>query len=350
MASSRAASLKAHFSDNNKKNKNNTNQALRPIITSLNGDNSWLYSFPRPVSERERSGKLFFHLVHDPWLNGPTSFVSPWVMGIALPTPANVTTGSGVEEVVQEIETAAAEAQGTSYHGATAVGSPIDAIIVNIDAVDHLHEPTLRTFDPSIPVFAPSEPSKKISGWKYFKTVVTHRDAIPGDGDWRALHPGSPLPDWLTVFRMNSPDWLNFATAIVISNPDTPGAHEAIVYTPHGVPVDTPSIRTFLHESSPKPNVLAILHGLKESSLVGWKNTFGVEYGLQLYREAKAKYWVATHNATLQYCGLLSYGVSDTMRTLEWGLENQKDCGEGRLERDGVNLVAVPNGGFFMLS
>ncbi|KAF1964486.1 hypothetical protein BU23DRAFT_585556 [Bimuria novae-zelandiae CBS 107.79] len=249
-------------------------QELRPILTSLNGDNSWRYSFPRPAYEREKSGKQFFHLVHDPWLNGPT-----------------FTTGVGVEELVHEIETTVAAATNTSYHNATAVGSPVDAILINLDEVDHLHEPTLRTFD--------------------------------------ASHPGPPLPSWLTIFRMPTPTWLTFTTALVLPDPQKPSSHETILYIPHGVPVDNPSIQTFLHPSTLRVTTLAMLHGLKEASLLGWKSTFGVGYGLKLYQEAKPKYWVPTHNSALRYSGVLSYAAWDTTRTLEWGIENQEDGGKG---------------------
>ena len=343
MTKNRTATLKEHFN-------NNRGEELRPILTSLNGDNSWLYSFPRPASERKISGKSFFHLVHDPWLNGPTYAGATWIINITLPEPANVTNGAGVEKVVEEIEIAAAEAKGTPYHGPEPGHSAIDAILLNLHGPDHLHEPTLRTFNPSIPIFASPTPANEIKAWKYFKTVVTTKDIVPGDGNWNALHPGAPLPDWLTIFRMCGPMYLHLSTAIIISNPDTPDKHEAIIFTPHGIAADYPSIHTLLHETSPKFETLAMLHGLKESSSMGWKNTYGVEYGLKLHREAKPKYWVPSHNAALRYGGLISYTIYEAMRTLEWGLENQEDHPDGKLKRDDINMVTVPNGEIVVLS
>lgn len=343
MADNRAVLLTAHFNSH-------INEELRPILTSLNGDNSWLWSFPRPTSERQQSSKSFFHVVHDPWLNGPTYLASPRILGITLPEPAAVTTGADIEKVVEEIEVAAAAAKGTSYNGASSGASPIDAILMNTHGIDHVHKPTLLTFNPSIPVFAAPKAASEIDAWKHFEKVVTNKDIVHGDGNWQVLHPGAPLPDWLTFFRLNGPHFLHLGTAIVISNPDTPGDHEAIVYTPHGISIEDPSIRTYLDEANPKPKTLALLHGLKESSSLGWKNTFGVEYGLKFYREARPKYWVPSHNAALQYVGLISYTISESMRTLEWGLENQEDHPDGKLRKDDVNLVNVRNGEFVVLS
>ncbi|KAF2630886.1 hypothetical protein BU25DRAFT_419203 [Macroventuria anomochaeta] len=64
MATNRAAKYNAHFS---------SKQELRLVFTSLNGDNSWLLSFPRPVTERESTGKAYLRIVHDPGSMGLTS-------------------------------------------------------------------------------------------------------------------------------------------------------------------------------------------------------------------------------------------------------------------------------------
>jgi hypothetical protein len=335
MSTDRAALLRNHFST--------PNQELRPILTSVNGDNSWLISFPRPAAERETAGKAYFHAVHDPWLKGSATLISTWLVNIDLAAPASVTDGEGVEAVVREIESAATGSP------CTAPSPLVDVIFVNLDNIDHLHRPTLSTFDASIPVFAAPDASIALQEWGYFDTVVTNKEIQPDDGNWKTLHPGAPLPEWLTIFHMKGHHTLNFATAMIWS-PD-PNTHEALLYSPHGIATSEPSVRTLLHRATPAIKVLAIMHGLKESRTWGWLNTFGVQYGLPLYREAQAKYWVLTHNMPLRYSGIVMKGVTEIRRTLEWGLGWEKEEVEaaGRLEREEVNFVEVENGGFAVL-
>jgi hypothetical protein len=344
MPTDRAASLQAHFSSATKE--------PRPILTSLNGDNSWLISFPRPAAERQSVGKAYFHAVHDPWLKGSVSALSPWLVHIDLAAPASVEDGDGVEAVAREIEAAAAAAGLVSPEDSKPTGhsSSIDAIFINVDAIDHAHEPTLRSFDGSIPVFAAPGAAKKIAGWGHFDTVVANKELAPEDGYWKNLHPGAPLPEWLTIFHMKGVHHLNFASAMIWS--PYPGTYEALLYTPHGIDINLPSMRTLLHETKPDIKVLGILHGLKESWSFGYKNTLGVQYGLPLYRAAKAKYWVISHNSPLKYSGLvMTLGrVADVFRTTEWGLSQEKEQEKSDLERESVNFVEVENGSFTVLT
>ncbi len=54
----RNATLEKHFGG--------SHPILRPILTSLNGDNAWLISLPRPAVERQASAKAYYHVVSDP--------------------------------------------------------------------------------------------------------------------------------------------------------------------------------------------------------------------------------------------------------------------------------------------
>jgi hypothetical protein len=334
MSIDRAASLRTHFST--------LNAELRPILTSLNGDNSWLISFPRPEAERKTSGKSYFHAVHDPWLQGSTFTVSPWIINIDLIAPASVTDGDGVEAVVRDIESAAA---GPGHH--TAPSPLVDAIFVNLDNIDHLHKLTLSTFDSRIPIFAAPDASPTLQAWGHFDTVVTNKELQPDDENWATLHPGAPLPEWLTIFHMKGHHYLNFVTAMIWSS--GPGTHEALLYSPHGIAVSEPSVRALLHNVTPEIRVLAIMHGLKESRVFGWQNTFGVQYGLPLYREAKAKYWVLTHNMAFHYSGIVGRCISEIYRTLESGLGWEKDGKEAAFEQEKVKFLDVKNGGSTVL-
>ncbi|KAH6879315.1 hypothetical protein BKA58DRAFT_379034 [Alternaria rosae] len=346
MANNRAIALKTQIG-----NATHGQQQLRPIFTSLNGDNSWLLSFPRPTEERTTSGKAFYHIVHDPWFNGPVNLWTLWLASISLSSPPAVNNGSDVEGVVRDVEAAAADAGilPTTTPG-TRDASPIDAIFIRFHYDDHLHKPTLLTFASSIPVFATPEASVIIRDWNHFDNIITTRDLEPGifDGDWTSLHPGSPLPTWLTVFRARGHHELNFASAIIYT--PSPEVHEAVLYSPHGMRTSQESLQTLLHRSMPDFNVLALLHGLKESWSFSWpfswQTTFGVGTGLELQRQTDSKYWIITHNSPLRYRGLLWVIVTDIFRTLEWALDKERTLNS---EEKKVNVVNVENGGFFLL-
>jgi hypothetical protein len=342
MADNRAIALKTQI-----RNVAHAQQQLRPIFTSLNGDNSWLLSFPRPTEERTISGKAFYHIVHDPWLNGPVNLYTLWLASISLSSLPAVNNGNDVEGVVRDIEAAAADAGilPTRAPG-TQDASPIDAIFIHFHYNDHLHKPTLLTFASSIPVFATPEASVIIRDWNHFDNIITTRELEPGifDGDWTSLHPGSPLPTWLTVFRARGHHELNFASAIIYT--PSPDLHEAILYSPHGMRTSQESLQTLLHRSTPEFNVLALLHGLKESWTFSWQTTFGAATGLELQRQTNAKYWIITHNSPLRYRGMLWVIVTDIFRTLEWALGQEKvPNSEGKK----VHVVDVENGGFVLL-
>jgi hypothetical protein len=278
--------------------------------------------------------------------------LSPWLVHIDLAAPASVKDGDGVEAVAREIEAAASAAGLVSPEESkpTCHSPSIDAIFINVDEIDHVHEPTLRTFDARTPVFATPTASKKIAGWEYFDTVVANKELEPEDGNWKNLHPGAPLPEWLTIFHMKGVNHLNLASAMIWS--PAPGTYEALLYTPHGVDINLPSMRTLLKTANPGIRVLAILHGLKESWSFGSKNTLGVQYGLPLYRATKAKYWIISHNSPLKYSGLvMTLGrVADVFRTTEWGLAQEKEQEKSDLERESVNFVEVENGSFTVLT
>ncbi|ORY68524.1 uncharacterized protein BCR38DRAFT_363014 [Pseudomassariella vexata] len=345
MASQRATTLKAHF--------DGSKQDLRPILTSLNGDNSWLMSFPCPAAERAKLGKAYYHVVSDAWLAGPAIALSRWLIHLSLPSNPIARDGPDVEKLACEVEEAAASddiVPGENKPSSSTLH--IDAIFVNFHYLDHCHEATLRTFDAKIPIFATAEASAMVHAWKHFDTIITTHDLDPEgeSGSWRDLHPGAPLPAWLSVFRLLGHHELNFATAIVwSSDADT---HEALLYSPHGICEDQATLQAFLGKMDPSFSVLAILHALKDSFSWGWRTTLGVSGGLALERMAKPKYWVKTHDAPLAYWGLIMLRVIDTFRTLESGLEEEKDL-KRDLGFDGLprkpNLIEVENGGCFVL-
>lgn len=336
----------------------NPNGHLRPILTSLNGDQSWLLSFPLPTDsgDRENPGKQYFHIVTDPWLQGSTALLSTWILGIERLTTSAATDGAAVEEIVREIECAAA---GKTGQDISADSSTVDAIFIHFHYLDHMHKPSLVTFDAEIPVFATPEAAGTIRGWKHFKTVTETRDLDPQSKDgWQSLHPGGSLPEWLSVFRLNGHAELNFATAIVWSYDDANNQrrHELVLNSPHGIKIDQPSVCALFGTGDnpadvavPPLSPLAMLAALKDSFVFGTKpTTLGLDGSLALERLVKPQYWVRSHDSILRYVGAVMrlLGTHDVARTLD-NEAKEMDIGKGGRKRP--NLVDIENGASFVL-
>lgn len=350
-----------------------TGDALRPILTSLNGDASWLLSIPLPSPS---SGKTFYHIVSDPWLNGPATLGTSWLICIDRLVPSSANNGSDVEGIIRDIEKAAGGVSNTGQEHGDKESPWLDAIFVNFHYLDHMHQPTLVTFDKTIPVFATPEAAGSVRSWGHFDTVITTHDfegSEPSGRGWRDFHPGSPLPAWLSVFRLPGDKELNFATAIVwshdaekhddesVSKPTQ--KHDVLLNTPHGVSVTAPSIRAFFDSTSKfntrtgdadKVEVLALLASLKDSFSLGMPTTLGISGSLAMERLARPRYWIRSHDTALTYRGIFLRlaRVIDVERTLDDGLEAEarahgKTDGEG--ERRRPNLVDVRSGECFVL-
>lgn len=383
-------------------------QPLRPILTSLNGDGSWLMSFPLPSVASLRSNgvrrKRFYHVVVDPWLKGPATMVSPWLVFIERTEPAAVSDADGVEALVREIEELAAAAQGQVFEEDSDVQPQqplVDAIFIKVHLLDHLHRPTLKSFDKRVRVFATAEAAPIIRGWGHFENVINFRDykRYGGDNDsaenspgasdvstadrashWKSFHPGCPLPEWLNVFRLVGDWYVELATVLVWSHDshhkhDEIGAgndqHEFIINTPHGVNVNTESVAAFFEDNvrnngnntargNAQPgsvatmDCLAMLAGLKDSYSFGMRETVGVERSLQLERKAEPKYWVKSHDLPLRVSGAMMRirMTKEVIRTLEYGLEEEAKARLKQNKEDDLrkpNLVKVGNGSCFVL-
>jgi hypothetical protein len=334
------------------KHSDSATPVLRPILTSLNGDNSWLISLPRPLLDRQSSGKTYFHVVSDAWLQGTAiPVLSKWIASLDLTAEPAVADGAAVEAIIHEIEDAAITVGIVSkMDSASSNKFGVDAIFVNLHVPDHLSKETLTTFGVSVPVFATPEATPIIQSWKHFETIVETKDLDPTDTDWRKLHPGAPLPQWLSVFRLVGHHMLNFATAIVFSSSDD--QHEVLLYSPHGILCDQASIRAFPEHATPPVSVLAMLHALKDSFAYGTRTTLGVSGGLALERLVKPSYWVKTHDAPIDYRGPVMWGVKDIYRSLDWGLEEEEKNRKTNNLTGGPkrpNLIEVGNGECFVL-
>lgn len=313
---------------------------LRPILTSINGDNTWLLSFPRPASNKQPH-KQYYHILTDPWLNGDTSFLSSWFIHISRSVPAVAGNGAEVDDIVKDLETAAAAVSGEERTFQTSSEKPLlDAIFINFHYLDHMHQPTLLTFNPKIPVFAAREAYHTIDSWGHFERVVMQNDYEPEmNGGWQSVHPGSPLPEWLTVFRLTGHKELNFATMIIWSHE---GKYESILSSPHGIKSDRPSLQALFSDACEPPiSILAMLAATKDSFAGGMQTTLGVSGSLAMERRLQPKYWVRTHDSTLTYGGAFMWllWTNDRSRTLDDGLKEEAAAGKGDSRRPNLRNV-----------
>ncbi|RYP15279.1 hypothetical protein DL765_005803 [Monosporascus sp. GIB2] len=328
----RQNTLRAHM--------DNGRNRLRPVMTSINGDNSWLISFPLPAAERVSAGRSYYHVVLEPWLAEPgdTISVAPWFLRVQRNCVAAATDGASVDAVVREIEQAAGNT--------SPAAAGVDAILICHTAPDHAHRQTLLTFAPSVPVFAVSGAAKTISGWSHFDRVVDIA-TFDGTSSWQASHPGAPLPDWLSAMSLKTHS-LCYGFALVWSHDDE--THEAILSFPHGIRPDRDaSVVRGLLGASPPLRILAMMHPLKENFFLGTLTSTGVRNGLQLWRMAGPKYWVNTGDMEVIYGGLLSWGLNDKRHTLGWALkmEQIETRADANLARP--DLVNIENGACYVL-
>nr|OQO15502.1 hypothetical protein B0A51_16913 [Rachicladosporium sp. CCFEE 5018] len=327
--------------------------ASRPIMTSLNGDNSWLLSFPRPPAEHKESGKAYYHIVFEPWLHGPSSTLSPWPIHLSLPGIPSVLTPSDLEALIQDIEVAAGGHKTTTGSNDQ---SAIDAILLGFHYNDHVHEPTLKLLDKRIPVIATPDAAAVVKPWCHFDTVTTFtnlaRDFDPAS--WRSA-PSGCLPSWLNLLRFPGHHELNYCLLLVWSHLEQgKERHEAILQSPHGLREIPDQLQSFF-DAEPAVEKLALLHGLKESYAIGHQNTFGAKAGLALHRAAgDPKYWVTSHNSPLLYSGVLMHMlyVYDTPRTIDWAMEQEASALSSEQRVKGLikpNVIDVENGGRLVL-
>ncbi|KAJ4267246.1 hypothetical protein NW762_003349 [Fusarium torreyae] len=337
--------------------KNSPEKELRPILTLLNGDASWLMSFPRPRADQVSTGKAYYHIVYEPWLQGDASMFGAWFFNVALSAKAAITDVRGIEELIREIEEAAAchlptiqtqpaEKQGL-YKG------NIDVIMLAFHFVDHVHEPTLRTFDLDIPVIATPEAAAIIRPWNHFKTICLSHDLDSSAKTWRSkdLH-AELLPDWLTVIRLPSHAVLNFCTALIWTHEtDMEEIHETILISPHGTHLDQGPLDAFLN-AEPKTELLTMLHGLKESYGIRGVNKLGAKGGLALYRKiGGTKSWILNHDNDFTYSGVWLWisRTTDLPRSIEWALEEERKQNEGSQGLEVPNFIQIENGGVLVL-
>jgi len=346
-AEQRTAALKSHFAGGG--------GGLRPIATSLNGDTAWLLSFPQPAAERAASGRLYFHIVVDPWLKGYVLEGSRYILRIELNYTQAFTAPAAIDAYAAEIEEAAAEALGGGGPGSNKTSRPtVDALVSTFGAAEHCVEESFRMFPPETPVFAPADAAKRIRSWKHFATVVTLKSPKPAAlGSWRDAHPGAPLPGWLSLIHLNSSTPNYFGLAIIASSSaDAGGTYELLMHFPHGLSSkDRLAPEALLHRASPPLTTLAVLHPLNDYILwIGVAVQSGVKDGLRLARESKAKYWLKTADPDSTLTGLAGWFGREIQNSIDVALEKEAKGGVEGVTAEKPNFFSLENGASMVLN
>ncbi|PNH68237.1 hypothetical protein VD0002_g1738 [Verticillium dahliae] len=336
---------------------------LRPILTRLNADNSWMMSLPRPGGP-DASGKAYYHVLQDLWLGGSLTEwpYTAFLFKIVRTQAGQFDDVADIERLVASLEAAAAGGGAERAADATTTTKQrqgVDAILVSHTNIDHCHRATLERFPRETPVLVVADAAALVRGWGHFETVVELPDLEPAAASWPVgagagagagvgVEAGSDgtrsvaaVPAWLRMFRLPDRDSLypHIHHGIVTS-----WGGEALLYAPHGVDAHKAA-----HAARVAPEGtawLALLHGLDELG-TGTATGRGVRGGLALAEATGVRYWARTHDGGEAYSGVISW----LLRFRGWTFEE----GVAEMERRGGKMDAVPavfdieNGGALVL-
>ncbi|KAK2627903.1 hypothetical protein QTJ16_002549 [Diplocarpon rosae] len=310
----------------------------RPVLTYINGDVSWLVSFPRPESGQNIPNRKYYHVLIDPWFGQASIFISSLVLEMETGRDPWHTSRLAVDDTIAEIELAA----GNSL-ASTEDGPVVDAIFVTAMA-EHCHQGSLLQFSASTPVFAVAAPARTIASWGHFDTVVTMCSFDPSKSSWKEGHPGAPLPAWLTAFPPTVTHSNNFGLVLITSA--NSGTEEMILMAPHGIYAQESSINAL----GTTVKMLALVAPLKDSYAFGMKQVLGVEDGLAIAQAAGTRYYVRSGDfVSLKYKGVIGWSVKDVPRSLQWGVDQRTaKLGADKVAEPPI-LIEIENGGSFVL-
>ncbi|KAG7405111.1 hypothetical protein Forpe1208_v014882 [Fusarium oxysporum f. sp. rapae] len=280
MAGSPQKTVTKHLSDPSK--------PLRPILTSLNGDNSWLMSFPRPEGDRAATGQLdaillgFFYSDH---LHPETLKTFPPEIPVIVTAP-----GAAIIEPWNHFKTI--KIINNFDHSATAWNSP--------DL--HPGDPVPSWFTPLM-ILGESELN--------FVFAIIWSHTVNGEE-----------------------------------------VHEAILDSPHGVQLDAKPLEAFLASEPKTKKLAMLYglkesHTGGIQTCYGAKGGLGPHR-----KVGGVEHWVSTHSSELKYTGILMRLVwtTDTPRTIEWALKKKKKEHPDEELSGPPNLIKMPNGGSTVLT
>jgi hypothetical protein len=281
----------------------------------------------------------------DPWLTPSNAIASWFLRQYHVDVPA-CTTIAAVEDLIRDIETSS----GVSDAGPRA--GLIDAIVTNHTITDHTNKETLVQVDSSVPVYSRDDSAKVIKSWKHFDRVYT----IPCFGkdgvlDWRNSSEGT-LPSWVNFWHLGwNEKFPKLHVGLLVTWENTTGQGgeaECLVLAPHGIFLDDIKV---MREAKPAIKPLAILHTTKKSwDPIGRISNLGAIHGLKVMREAKPKYWVATHDEIVTSTGAYSWFLKDREISFEQALKQEENEKGVVREIEELEFVVVGNGESFVLA
>jgi hypothetical protein len=318
----------------------------RPLIHHLNADTSWFIQIPRNDGHQ----RVYFNVLVDAWLTTPQVEYHRMFHQQEHTVPSAFQTIAEVETYVHEIEVRACYLRGMDAQDKPSRGY-IDVAACALRGTDHVNEHTLRQLHPSVPVLVRHDAEHLVKKYQHFENITL----LPAfERDWRDTRLPF-LPDFVGIGSLTQANDLQaIHKGLVISFNSTGLEHaEAIVYTPHGIPIEQ---MTFLTSREPELRVLALIHGLLNVR-VGWswigfsEANLGGHNGLKLQRLLQARYWVGTHDEAKIEKGLTSWMLTQNPITLEQALQREKEEAEDAdAERGDPNWHSVGNGGSLVLA
>jgi hypothetical protein len=318
----------------------------RPLIHHLNADTSWLVQLPR----NDGHHRVYFNVLVDAWLTTPQVEYHRIFHQQEHTVPSSFQTISEVEVYVHEIEVRACSLRGMDAQDKPSTGY-IDVAACALRGTDHVNEHTLRQLHPSVPVLVRHDAEHLVKKYQHFENITL----LPAfERDWRETRLPF-LPDFVGIGSLTQTnDFQGIHKGLVISFNSTGLEHaEAIVYTPHGIPVEQ---MTFLTSREPELRVLALIHGLLNVrvglSWIGFSEAnLGGHNGLKLQRLLQARYWVGTHDEAKIEKGLTSWMLTQNPITLEQALQREREEAEdAEAERGDPNWHPIGNGGSLVLA
>lgn len=311
---------------------------LRPIITFINGDVAWLISFPRPISDKNANGKVYYHAAIDPWFGEPSQVLTSYVLEIHLGEDPGIPSRAALDAAILEIELAAGNSLVLS-----SADPALDAIFI-AHIGEHCMKESLLQLSASTPIFSVAASASYIASWSHFNTVVPMSSYDPSKTPWKEGHLGSPLPTWLTVFPLTMRRLNNPGLAIITSASET--ENELILMAPHGIAADESCIKGLV--TSVK--MLALLAPLNDEYAFGVQQILGVKDGLAIVQAAGTKYYVRNGDITpLKFSGFISWFINNISHDLQWGVDElRKELGDEKVIEQ-PTLITVENGGSYVL-
>lgn len=272
---------------------------LRPLLTHLSADNSWVLSIPIAYNSASQGGKSahgknYIHLLLDAWLtpsNTPFASAAWYQVQSHIEVPAYESIAD-VIGLITDIETAASTDADTVFRG----NAEIDVVVSGHWGPDHLDRDTLTQVNQSVPVFVPDRSVPIVQSWNHFETVVE----IPNFGeseenlDWRTASSTQEafLPSWLTVWRIYGPKMqpaLHWGVCIIFGDGGVDQAKtECVIHTPHGLYIEDAAV---MKRANPPIKTLALMHTTKESFFYRWgKANLGAPNGIQVAQVVEPRY------------------------------------------------------------